>query len=939
MLELESSSMAENAKKTNAKTSSGKASDKPSGKSSGKSSGPTPMIAQYLTVKADYPHALLFYRMGDFYEMFFQDAEVAAKSLNLTLTKRGQLDGVDIAMCGVPVHAMDNYLARLIRQGFKVAICEQSEDPETFKKKGGKGPLPRAVVRLVTPGTLNEDGLLAPDLNNYLAVIGQSGGQIALAWADMSTGSFYVQHAQKEALEAQIARLQPAELIWSSSLTDHQLDAFCTLHDITASLQPAEDFDSQTAHDKLQDFYQDGDNASSLQGISRAMLSAAGALITYLQKTQISTMPRLAPLAVVHDDGIMEIDPATRRSLELTRTTSHERKGSLLDAIDYTQSAAGARLLATRLSAPLTNKAKINERLDLAQIFVDDDHFGSDIGALIKPLPDCERCLSRLSIGRGGPRDLISLRHVFAISREINLALHGFANGPASQIYGPDFSNRLMALADVIASPSDLYHPLQNALADDVPLLARDGGFVRQGFDARLDELLSLRDESRRLIAMLQSDYCAKTNIASLKVKHNNVLGYHIDVRANHAEILMNDDEFIHRQTTAQSVRFTTTKLAELERDISSAGDKALALEMSIFQSLVSQVTTRAEDISQAAMALAELDVAVATGRLALLHHYCRPQLHEDTRFHIEKGRHPVVEQALSADTPFMANDCHMTDTQSLWLLTGPNMAGKSTFLRQNALITIIAQAGLFVPAMRAEIGIVDKCFSRVGASDDLARGQSTFMVEMVETATILNQATDRSLVILDEIGRGTATYDGLAIAHACLEYLHETNGCRTLFATHYHELTSLEDRLARLYCCSMLVKEWQNDIIFLHQVGQGAANRSYGVHVAKLAGLPDAVIARAEMILANLEQHQAYGEDKQGGLDPKGPAQKEWAKQTLGDLPLFEAAPVMVQKPHEIIEALQHINADDLTARQALDLIYDLMALLPKDANAKDAK
>jgi len=897
-------------------------------KTKAKATGPTPMIAQYLEVKAGYPDALLFYRMGDFYEMFFHDAEEAARALNLTLTKRGQLDGVDIAMCGVPVHAMDNYLARLIKQGFKVAICEQTETPEDFKKRGGKGPLPRGVVRLVTPGTLNEDGLLAPEQNNYLAAIGRAGGELALAWADMSTGQFQVQAASLDSLEGQISRLAPAEIIWPSTLEAHQLALFCRAHDITASVQPEGDFDSQMAMSHLAALYST-DKAKDIQkNLNRAMLSAAGGLLSYLKKTQISSMPRLSLLQIVQDDGIMEIDPATRRSLELTRSMANERAGSLLAAIDKTNSAAGARLLAARLSAPLMSRDVINARLDLAQIFVDHDHFADDMAALVKQLPDGERCLSRITIGRGGPRDLLALRHSFDIARQICLGLQEFAQGPAAQIYGADFCDDLRIMADDIARPVPLLAPLMQALGDEAPLLARDGGFVRVGYSPKLDELRALRDESRRLIAALQSDYASLTGISSLKVKHNNVLGYHIDVRANYAEKLMNDEVFIHRQTTAQTVRFTTTKLAELERDISSAADRALALEGEIFQELIAQIMTAADDIILSGQSLAALDVALGTAKLAHDHHYCRPTLYDDTRFEIAKGRHPVVERALSAETPFMPNDCAMAEAESLWLLTGPNMAGKSTFLRQNALIAILAQAGLYVPAEAAHIGMIDKCFSRVGASDDLARGQSTFMVEMVETATILHQATQKSLVILDEIGRGTATFDGLAIAHACLEYLHDHNQCRTLFATHYHELIALEDKLARLYPCSMLVKEWDGDIVFLHQVGAGAASRSYGVHVAKLAGLPASVVGRATDILAVLEHKETHNPTAES---PRSPAAR------LESLPLFDIAqPAQTSpaEPHRVVRELANLSVDDLSPRDALDTLYALSALLKDDGD-----
>ena len=876
--------------------------------------GLTPMMAQFLEVKANYAEALLFYRMGDFYEMFFHDAEIAASALNLTLTKRGQFEGRDIPMCGVPVHAMDNYLARLIKQDFKVAICEQTEDPESFKKRGGKGPLPRGVVRLVTAGTLNEDGLLAPDQNNFLAVIAQAGNELALAWADMSTSDFFVQAVSRESLEGQISRLQPSEVILPDGFDDAALSLFLKSQNVMISPQADHTFDSQDALTTLRALYE-GDQAPDLSAYSRAMLSAAGALVRYLQATQISTMPRLAPLTVVSHSGLMEIDPATRRSLELTKNLSGERKGSLLSAIDKTKSAAGARLLASRLSAPLTDIAQINERLDFASLLVSLDDVRDDIAALLKQLPDSERCLARITIGRGGPRDLLSLRRFFALAQEISMHLLRLSEGPVGAGFTAPFAQQFQGLNHAICAPLALYEPVQLALADEVPLLARDGGFVRDGFSPALDEFRALRDESRRLIAALQADYSAQTGISSLKIKHNNVLGYHIDVRAAHAEIVMQDEQFIHRQTTAQSVRFTTVKLSELERDIASAGEKALAMELAIFADLIAQITQAADAISQSGQALAALDVALATANLATEHDYARPLLSHDRRFDIKAGRHPVVEQALAKGTAFMANDCHMSEAHQLWLLTGPNMAGKSTFLRQNALIAILAQAGIFVPAEAAHIGIIDKCYSRVGASDDLARGQSTFMVEMVETATILNQATDRSLVILDEIGRGTATFDGLSIAHACLEYLHNVSQCRTLFATHYHELIALKESLDRLYPCTMEVKEWQNDILFLHKVAAGAASRSYGVHVARLAGLPDAVIARAQDILDRLETGKADA--------------LHTPRETLQSLPLFAAQETVPETApdHEVVTKLREIRPDDLTARQALDLLYELTA------------
>ena len=866
---------------------------------------PTPMIAQYLEVKEGQQNALLFYRMGDFYEMFFEDAEIGANVLGITLTKRGKSDGDDIPMCGVPVHAVDGYMARLIKAGHRVALCEQVEDPATQKQRGGKGPLKRAVVRVFTPGTLTEDELLSPRQHNYLAALGRSGETMAVAWADMSTGDFMVKEIPEAGLETLIAQLDPSELVVPNNFAcpDWLGAAAVCLSEQAPAL-----FDSTSGRQMLESFYQVG----SLDGFgdfSRAMLSAAGALLGYLETTQIGNMPPLSRLQTIVDAAHMEIDPATRRSLELTRTLAGESRGSLLHAIDRTVTAAGGRLLAERLAAPLGNAESIIDRHELVAWFLQHMDMCEQIRVKMAGLSDMERIMARLSMGHGGPRDLSGLANGLASASEIVTI--------ATNVRALAEPPQLRALFDAIMVPAPLADELGPALADDLPLLARDGGLVRRGYDLALDELRDLRDESRRLIAALQQRYSAETDVASLKIKHNNVLGYHIDVRATHAEKLMQAEEFIHRQTTAQTVRFTTTELAEMERDIASASERALAKELEIFEQLRSTVLQQAMAITKAAQALAVIDVACASAVLAATTNQCRPDIRTTVDFHIEKGRHPVIESMLDGSTPFIPNDCDLGKDNNLWLLTGPNMAGKSTFLRQNAHIAIMAQAGMYVPAETAVIGIVDRIFSRVGAADDLARGRSTFMVEMIETAAILNRATDRSLVILDEIGRGTATYDGLAIAWATLEHLHEASACRTLFATHYHELTSLQDRLQRLRSFSMQVREWQGSIIFLHQVVAGSADRSYGVHVARLAGLPASVLQRAEQILDELESGQ------HGAVDTK--AMNE-------SLPLFDRAATAGQEkavsaaaPDKVIEALDEIHPDALTPREALELLYRL--------------
>ena len=867
------------------------------------------MMAQYISVKERYQETLLFYRMGDFYEMFFHDAEVAAEVLGIALTHRGKIEDCDIAMCGVPVHALDGYLARLIQRGYKVAICEQSETPESFKKRGGKGPLPREVVRVVTPGTLQEDDLLQAHKHNFLAAIGRVSAELAIAWADMSTGEFFVQPCAEADIETLLARLQAAELIYADDLAERlrrvQSDLSAYYH---LSAEPSALFDHKKATNRLADFY----GVSTLEGFGQftpPMLSAAGGLLAYLQRTQLQQMPRLSIPTILSKQAFMDIDAATRKSLELTHTLSGERAGSLLHAIDFTRTAAGARLLHSRISAPLTDRSQIELRLGLVSWFSDQPVLCKQVSDYMKLIPDLDRSLSRIASGRGGPRDLASLAEGLCGARQI--AINCLSSDHI------DMNDEIVRLCAVAQAPAQLGDQILPALADELPLLVRDGGFIQEDYDSQLDHLRQMRDESRRLIAGLQADYAEQTGILSLKIKHNNVLGYHIDVRAAHGEKLLSNENFIHRQTTAQAVRFTTPTLSNLEKQLSTVADQAIALEIQLFSEFADKICQASGQIAEAANALACLDIAQATARLAERHNFNRPVLTDDVDFTIEAGRHPVVEQVLPSSSPFIANDCQLSPQANLWLLTGPNMAGKSTYLRQNAHIAILAQAGLFVPAAKAEIGIIDKLFSRVGASDDLARGQSTFMMEMVETAAILNQSTEKSLVILDEVGRGTSTWDGLAIAWACLEHLHNQNRCRTLFATHYHELTSLQSQLNRLQIYAMQVREWKSDIVFLHQVSAGAADKSYGVHVAKLAGLPSAVIHRAAALVQKLE---AQSQDNN----------------TADMLPLFDmlqpesrtCLPTsQVNVSDRLGEMLNGLEPDAFSPREALSLLYELKA------------
>jgi DNA mismatch repair protein MutS len=884
----------------------------------------TPMIAQFTEIKRSYPDCLLFYRMGDFYELFFDDAVAAAGALDITLTKRGKHAGEDIPMCGVPVHAAAAYLSRLIRKGFRVAVCEQIEDPAEAKKRGGgKTLVKRDVVRVVTPGTLTEDTLLDARAHNYLAALADAQGALGLAWLDMSTGDFQVQEVRPEGLAAALARLDPGELLLPDRLVERPklFELFGDWRDRLTPL-PGSRFDSVAGGKRLEAVY--GIAALDAFGaFGRAEIAAAGALVDYVELTQKGRLPRLGHPRRLAEGAVMEIDAATRRNLELARTLSGQRKGSLLATVDRTVTGPGARLLASHLSAPLTDPETIGRRLDMVGFFFDALRAREEAREILHRCPDVERALSRLTVGRGGPRDLAAIRDALAEIPTLRAALG--RPGDTGGLAGPP--EGIAEAARMLGEHGVLVHRLARALAQDPPPIARDGGFVAVGYHEGLDELRTLRDESRRLIAALQTRYAKETRAQALKIRHNNVLGYFIEVSQVHADKLKSgsDGPFIHRQTMANAMRFTTVELGELEEKIARAAERALAVELRLFDDLVAEVAGRAEGIATAGRALAMLDVAAGHAELAAQRRYTRPEVEDSAVFDIHGGRHPVVEAALAAtaEAGFVANDCDLSvreaESQHLWLVTGPNMAGKSTFLRQNALIAILAQIGAFVPADSARIGVVDRLFSRVGAADDLARGRSTFMVEMVETAAILNQAGPRSLVILDEIGRGTATFDGLSIAWATIEHLNAVNRCRTLFATHYHELTALAAKLPGVACHTMRVKEWRDDVIFLHEVAAGAADRSYGIHVARLAGLPAAVVARAGEVLAILEQGE----------------QASAAARIADDLPLFRAArPASAgvaqggTGPSPVEQALADINPDEMSPKEALDALYRLRAL-----------
>ena len=857
---------------------------------------PTPMMAQYLALKADARDCLLFYRMGDFFEMFFDDAKIAAAVLDIALTARGEHDGVPIPMCGVPVHAADAYLARLIKAGHRVAIAEQTESPADAKKRSGKTLVARAIVRVVTAGTLTEEALLDARTANWCVAIGEAAGGVAVAAADISTGRFELIECDAASLGAELARLAPAETIASEATA---------FGEAATMLRPRADFDSGRGETRLKALY----DVATLDGFGqfgRAALAAAGGLVAYLDHTAKGAIPFLRPPRLAQTAQQMAIDAATRESLELTQTTNGARKGSLLDAVDRTVTAAGARLLAADIGAPLMDRGRIEARLDLVSLLAEDAGLREALRGTLRSMADIGRALGRLAAGRGSPRDLGQLRDGLDGAWRLGERLGKIEQPPAL----------LGELAPALRGHGALIDLLTRALVASPPIDASDGGYIAPGYDAALDDLRDAGAGGRRAIAALEAEFRNRTGVTALKIRHNGVLGYHIEVPARFGDALMKPDSgFTHRQTMAGAIRFNAPELHEVALKVTQAGAHALAAEAAHLEDLIAAALAKREAVAATADALARLDVSAGLAERATEGGWARPALVDHACFDIVGGRHPVVEDALAKrGERFVANDCRLSEDSRLWLVTGPNMGGKSTFLRQNAAIAVLAQAGSYVPATAATLGLVDRLFSRVGASDNLARGRSTFMVEMVETAAILAQATPRSFVILDEVGRGTSTYDGLAIAWAVVEAIHEDNRCRCLFATHYHELTRLAERCDALTLHHVRAREWKGELVLLHEVSEGPADRSYGLAVARLAGLPPATIARAKSVLAKLEAGRA----KTGGLAAG-----------LDDLPLFAAAMETAEEECDAIRAeVETLDVDALTPREALDTLYRLKAL-----------
>lgn len=879
-------------------------------------------MAQWFAAKADHPDALLFFRMGDFYELFFADAEAAASALDIALTHRGEHAGEPIAMCGVPVHAAESYLARLIRRGFRVAIVEQMEDPKARDARagGGKAPIRREVVRLVTPGTLTEEALLEPSRPNLLLALARGGAAVAdanrigAAWLDVSTGLFETEALAASEVAALLGRLDPVEILGSRDLPLGDWEARRAPDAVVST--PA------LARRRVAEAFA----AASLDAFgtfSDAEAVAAALALDYVRATQAGKLPRLSAPHPRGDLGRMDLDAATRASLEITRARDGGTAHTLLGAVQRTVTAAGARLLAEWLSAPMISVDAVVARQDGWSWMLANPAAAAAIRAALKGTPDLARALGRLSIGRGSPRDLGAVRDGLSAAHLAAAALAGAVPGFLGSLRGS------------LGWGRDLHRTLDRALPQTPPVRLDDGAIVT-GYDGELDGERALRDDSRRLIATMQLDFAQRYGVASLKIRHHAQLGYIVEAPAAAVETLRAYPDLTLRQGMANGARFSCAELSDLDRRISDAADRAAARERAIFAHLVAETLRESDPLAQTAAALAMLDAAQSAARIAEGGAWCRPVLSDDGAYCIAAGRHPVVEAALAGAAAFVPNDCDLSPDRRVLLLTGPNMAGKSTFLRQNALIIVLAQSGLPVPAASARIGVVDRLFSRVGASDDLARGRSTFMVEMTETAAILNQAGPRSMVVVDEIGRGTATLDGLAIAWATLEALHNQIRCRTIFATHFHELAQLTNELPRLRPHLMRVKEWKQNVVFLHEVAEGSAGRSWGVHVARLAGVPAPVVRRAGSLLAALEERAGRLTDAaalplfaQASVAQASVAQASVERETGQPNDVSDGECSEKLETDAVREALVALDPDVLSPREALDALYRIRSML----------
>ena len=873
----------------------------------------TPMMRQYWSIKSQYDGCLLFYRMGDFYELFFEDAIIASQILGIALTKRGQHLSEDIPMCGVPFHAAQNYLHKLLRSNHKVAICEQMENPKEAKKRGAKSVVKREVVRIITPGTLLEETILDSSSYNYLCAIFKKKNMVSVAYADISTGDIFFTTIHPKQLQSLITRIDPKEILIPRILSqDEHISLALKDHQFSMEELPMAQFHHQNCLEALLKLY----HTQTLEGFGSFLESeiiALGRLVDYIYLTQKDHIPRMRFPKKEEISTNMEIDSASRKSLEIDKALHENAKHHLLKVMDKCLTSMGKRLLHQRLSSPLIDIILLEKRYNEIEFFLQEEEFSESLKNILKNVPDLARAIGRLSCGHGGPRDIKLVSSHCMVAHTIKTLwskkVRSMHESSYDLVFYIDiFENFISMLPDF----SELIHTLDQALHDELPLLARDGGFVKKGFDAQLDTINYEKNESTRIISGLELTYKKETGIESLKVKYNNIAGYHIDIPTQKVDKVT--DIFIHRQTMKNSVRYTTLDLQDWSQKMMEVDQRKLACEMRVFEELLEKILSHSDDLNRQADMMAEIDVALGLAVLAKQKNYCRPVLTKDPLWDVVKGYHPTVEDALHEDGKnFVTNDCHMSENERILLLTGPNMAGKSTFLRQNALIAIMAQAGSFVPAQKCHIGIVDKIFSRVGAADNLARGQSTFMVEMVETASIIHHATKNSFVIMDEVGRGTSTQDGLSLAWAIVEYIFEKIGCRTLFATHYHELTQLTQKYHAIKNISMKVSEWEDKIIFHHQVIEQAAEASYGIYVAQLAGMPYSITKHAKKLM--LELNDKSGLTPQMSLFSR--EQKEHQASKEDEYKKIE---------QEILQELSEIDIDDLSPRDAFITLTSLV-------------
>ena len=788
----------------------------------------TPMMQQYIQIKSQHKDYILFYRMGDFYELFFEDALIGARELDITLTKRGKHLTQDIPMCGVPIHASEFYLNKLLKKGYSVAICEQMESPEDAKKRGYKEVVKREVIRIVTPGTLMDDVLLESKESNYLAVVFKNKSNAVIGLTDISVGYFSVETISEEAVTIEMSRIMPREVIIPDMLAyDESVIAQLTKFTNSITRRPDSIFDFDRCHKQLLEFY-DVEFIEGIGNFSKDEIIAAGALIEYLRYTQKNSMPTLHPLMRIRAQNFMQIDPATRSSLELTKGIRDD-SNCLLSIIDKTITASGARMLNVYVSSPLTNSTAINSRLDNVESFVEVNDIRGKIRGLLINFPDIERSLSRINANRPQLQDLFAIRDGLMIMLQV-----------ANITHKKELASSIQLMVRELPAFDELINSLKSTLIADQSEANELKSFIRFGFDPQLDRLYDLKNNTEERIEGLRNNYREITGVNTLKITKNNVLGYFIEVTSTNSSKIK-DIIFRHKQSLGNSVRYTSDELQALETDIIMCDTKIERIEKQILEGLYGKVKQYTDHICSVANAIAAIDVFSALAELAVTRGYVRPAVDESKKFEIVGGYHPIVQESIKNKS--IPNNCSLSEEDIIWLITGPNMAGKSTFLRQNAIICILAQIGSFVPAKSVHIGVVDKLFSRIGASDNISSGQSTFMVEMLETANITNNATDKSLIIMDEVGRGTSTYDGLAIAQAVVEYVHNKICARMLFATHYHEMCDLEHKLTNLSCHTMKVAEWDGKITFMHEVIEGRADKSYGVHIAQLAGMPTAIL------------------------------------------------------------------------------------------------